>query len=246
MLKKAHQAMAEDDLAKAEVSLRIYLGYRQDDPQALASYGFVLSRLAQTQDERLKAFKVCERALGFDAGQRDLRRRAADLAMNLGMFAVAQNHLKTLLGRGGPGRAEKGRRVTPEDSALEYLIAYCSEADLDFATAALWYQDVIAHDPAHIDGYVRLAWLLRSRLDDAEGADRIMDVGAVKHGLIAANPQSSRAHLERAFYRKKYHLPGVDEDVARRSSSIPTRLSCSWPRPSGRSRSGTSLRPDDT
>ncbi len=102
------------------------------------------------------------------------------------------------------------------------------------------------HDPAHIDGYVRLAWLLRSQLDDAEGADRIMDARAVKDGLIAANTQSSRAHLERAFYRKKYHLSGVDEDLARASSSIPTSRSCSWPAASGRSRRGSSMRPDDT
>jgi tetratricopeptide (TPR) repeat protein len=215
LLEKAHRAMAKGDLAKSEESLRLYLGYKPDHPSALASYGLVLSKLAQTQDERQKAFKVCERALGLDPSQHDVRRRAADLAMSLGMFTAARNHLTTLLGRSEPGRAEKGRIVSPEESALEYLIAYCSEGALDFAAAARWYQDATAHDPAHIDGYVRLAWLLRGRLDDASGADRIMDARVVKDGMIAANPQSPRARLERAFYRKKYHLPGIDEDVAR-------------------------------
>jgi len=215
LLKKADQAMAAGDLAKAEESLRLYLGYKWDHPGVLASYGLVLSKLARTQKERLEAFLVCARALGLDPSRHGLRRQAADLAMSIGRFSDARFHLKTLLGRAEPGKAEKGPMATPEESALEYLIAYCSEAQFDFADAALWYQDAIAHDPAHIDGYVRLASLLRSRLNDAEAADRIMDAGAVKHGLIAANPQSPRAHLERASYRQKYHLPGVDEDLAR-------------------------------
>ena len=116
--------------------------------------------------------------------------------------------------------------MKPEDGDLEYLIAYCSEAEGDHAAAVRWYRSSIAHDPHRIDSFVRLAWVLRSRLDDPTGANKVMDASEIKNGLIAANPQSARAFLERGYYRKRYQLAGVEADIALRSRSSLTRLPC--------------------
>src|SRR5262249_25982315 len=64
----------------------------------------------------------------------------------------------------------------------------------------------IDHDPHQVDAYVRLARLLRLRLDRPQRADRLMD------SLVTANEQSFRAYLGRGRYRKEV---GALADAAR-------------------------------
>ena len=223
LMQRAKVAEAAGDLAKAEECLRLFLGYRPDYPPALMSYGLILRSKAKTLDDGLAALQILERALRLEPSARDVRRQTAELAMNLGRYSSAQNHLVTLLGTSEPSGGgdddvkskPNDREWKPVDGELEYLIAFCSEAEGAHAAAARWYRRAIAHDPQHIDSYVRLAWILRSRLDDPARADKVMDASEIKNGLIAANGESARALLERAFYRKRYQLAGVEADIAR-------------------------------
>ncbi len=82
----------------------------------------------------------------------------------------------------------------------------------------------VAHAPHQIEGFLRLARLLRGPLNEPEQADRVMDRRArTRDGLIARNPESFRAFLERAGYRKQNGLPGAADDIARRGNWPPTR-----------------------
>jgi tetratricopeptide (TPR) repeat protein len=214
LLEQAQRAHSAGDIRKAEESLRLFLAYQPNHPKALASYGLILASRANFRDDLLKAFRLLERALRADPDRRDLLRRTAEVAMSLGNYAAAQNYFTTLLGRKEPGAADQGARPAPAQGEIEYLIAFCAEGSGDYPSAARWYKAAIAHFPEHIEAYVRLAWLLRSRLDDPNGADRVMDAERIADGLIFANPSSSRAYLERACYRRRYRITGVEQDLA--------------------------------
>ena len=215
LLAQSDRAEARNDLRKAEEYLRLYLGYEPNNPVALAKYGLILVKKANTVQDRIRALEALEIATRLDPSRRDIRRQSADVALSLSRFDVARRHLQILLGKEKPGSPELAIEFPLEEGELENLVGRCCEGDSDYANAALWYRDAIAHAPHQLDSYVRLANLLRNRLGAAEGADRVMDARAVKDGLIAANPQSAQAYLERGQYRKKYQIDGADSDVAR-------------------------------
>ena len=62
--------------------------------------------------------------------------------------------------------------------------------------------------PQGRETYLRLAALLRTRLQESERADRVID------RLVTANPKSCRALLDRAAYRRHFRLPGAEVDLA--------------------------------
>jgi tetratricopeptide (TPR) repeat protein len=129
--------------------------------------------------------------------------------LSLGWYPIARTHLKALLGRREPPGGGEARTTAPEDGEQEYLLGACEEGLRDLPAAALWYGHAIAHAPGHIDGYVRLAILLRNSLNRPGEADRVMD------RLVAVDGATSRAHLERALYRRIYRIEGADRDVVR-------------------------------
>jgi len=215
LIEQSNRAESKGDLIKAEEYLRLFLGYQPNHAAALAKYGLIRAALARTVDDQIQTIRAFERALHVDPDRRDLRRRLVEVAMNLKWLPVARTHLKTLLGRQEPGNSDQGRKGTPEDGELEYLLGQCAEGETDYAQAAGWYKDAVAHAPQQIEGYLRLADLLRNRLSDASAADRVMDAQEIRDGLIAANNRSFRAYLERARYRKQYQIKGADQDVAR-------------------------------
>ncbi len=214
-IEQANRAESKGDLIKAEEYLRLFLSYQPNDAAALAKYGLIRADRARTVDDQIQNIRVLERALRVDPDRRDVRRRLVELAMSLKSFRVAQTHLRTLLGRQKPGNSDKEREGTLENGELEYLLGQCAEGETDYAQAADWYRDAVAHAPQQIEGYLRLADLLRNRLGNGSAADRVMDAQEIKDGLIAANSGSFRAYLERARYRKQYRIKGADQDLAR-------------------------------
>ncbi len=215
LIEQSNRAESKGDLIKAEEYLKLFLGYLPDNAAALAKYGLIRAGRARTVDDQVQTIRVFEQALRVDPDRRDIRRRLVEVAMSLKWLPVAQTHLKTLLGRQEPGNSDQGGKGTPENGELEYLLGQCAERETDYARAAEWYKDAVAHAPQQIEGYLRLADLLRNRLSDSSAADRVMDAQEMKDGLIAANDRSFRAYLERARYRKKYQIQGGDQDVAR-------------------------------
>jgi len=222
LLEQAERAESKGDLGKADEYLTLFLGYQPNHAAALAKYALIRAARARTVDDRIQTIRAFERALHVDPDRRDIRRRLVDVAMSLKSFSVAQTHLKKLLDRQEPGNTNQPRTGTLEDGDLEYLLGQCAEAETDYAQAAYWYKDAVAHAPQQIEGYIRLADLLRNRLGDASAADRVMDARELKDGLIAANGRSFRAYLERARYRKQFKIEGADQDVARALELAPT------------------------
>jgi tetratricopeptide (TPR) repeat protein len=213
LLKQADQAEKDGDLSRAEDSIDRYLTLRPNDVEGLARYAAILEKRASSDEGRLRAVKVYERVIRLDGGRADLRRKLAEMMVSLGQYRSAETHIDALL--------EDSR----DDGRLNYLKARCEEARSHFVNdkpqpdesersgALAHYQYARSNDPTIIDAYTRAAELLRTRLNDANGADAMMDAGpqpSGKEGLITQNPRSAAAYLARARYRQRYMVPGVD------------------------------------
>ena len=147
-----------------------------------------------------------EQVLRREPERQDLRRKVARIAIDLGRFADAREHLRLLL------------KSSPDDGELELLLGRCEEGNDHFTEAASWYEKARKHAPEQIDGHVRLAYLLRNRLDQPEGADRVMDE------MVKANEKSKqlfRSYLERARYRKQFGLADAASDIMRARELAP-------------------------
>ncbi len=221
LIEQSNRAESKGDLIKAEEYLRLLLGYQPNHAAALAKFGLIRAARARTVDDQIQTIRALEQALSVDPDRRDVRRRLVEVAMSLKWLTVAQTHLETLLGRHEPGSSDQGRQGAPENGELEYLLGQCAEGQKDYAQAADWYKAAVAHAPQQIESHLRLADLLRNRLNDASAADRVMDAQEIKDGLIAANNRSPWAYLERARYRKQYQIKGADQDVARARELAP-------------------------
>jgi tetratricopeptide (TPR) repeat protein len=222
LLKRADRAEKAGKLDEAERHLSGYLAYRPDDTETLARYGLMLARrTAETGLGRVRALLVLERVLLRAPERNDIRRKAVELAMasELGRFKEASVDLRILL------------KAQPDDGELELWLGECHEAlartgkqtagAAEYRQARALYEKAIRHAPRQVAGYVRLAALLRGPLADPDRADQIMDAREVKNGLVASNPESFAAFLERAKYRKQWGFPGAGDDVARAQQLAP-------------------------
>jgi tetratricopeptide (TPR) repeat protein len=247
LLELVDEAEKADDLSKATDYLARYLRLVPDDSKALTRYAELLGskKLAVSPLARERALVVTEKALLHAPENRDLRRKAVDLALSLGLFDAAWSHLKIL------------KDSAPDDGEIHLLLGQTEESRGKFEEAREAYMDAIVRAPEQIDGYVRLADLLRRRFTPIEKvrltdplrrrftpaeeselidqemvarelADRVMDARGVKDGLVANNSKSFRAYLERAKYRKAYGIKGAnaaddnaDTDVARALALAP-------------------------
>ncbi len=203
LLEQARRAEAEGRVEDAVDALGRYFAYFPRDTEQLARYGLLLDRLT-TARARAQALVILEKVLRAEPQRDDLRRDYVRIALDLDRFADAKAHLAVLL------------RAHPDDAGLEHQMARCAEAGKEYDRAAEWYEKAAAHAPAQLDSPVRLAALLRRRLDQAERADQVIDA------MVAANDDSFRAHLARARYRKE-HGPAGDweKDVARARALAP-------------------------
>ncbi|SIO55099.1 Tetratricopeptide repeat-containing protein [Singulisphaera sp. GP187] len=258
LLKRADLAERNGDHDEAEKYLSRYLAFRPDDGTTLARYGLALAKGAPGGAARAKALMVLERALLRVPDRDDVRRRAAELGVELGRPKEASEPIVTLLLKPGLGQVpslgdrrrleaqllEFSRRkpeegppaalkqlLTRPDPALEELLGRCfedqgrtsrrDEAEAYYRKAAACYRLALAQAPDQIETYGRLSALLRERMGDPAQADRVMDASELKDGLIAKNPQSFRAYLLRARYRKENGLAGAAEDVAQAQQLAP-------------------------
>src|SRR5262249_33544045 len=107
------------------------------------------------------------------------------------------------------------QRSRPKDAEVIELAGRCQEGLGKFPEAVELYNQAREVEPGRIEVYGRLARVLRQRLSDPAGADKVMDASAVAPGgLIATNGNSAKAYLARARYREEFNIPGADDDVA--------------------------------
>ena len=89
----------------------------------------------------------------------------------------------------------KAPKAALELAELKELDGKCLLLDSDFQAAASAFNEAISYDPTRVFCYVQLARLERKELrKDPKDADREID------WMIANNPKSGLAHLERFRY----------------------------------------------
>jgi predicted Zn-dependent protease len=199
LLDRADRAEQEGRLSGALDYLRRYLGFRPNDSEVLARYALLLAdkQVATTPRATLRALFALDAALRQAPDRQDVRRKAVDLALRLGRFGGAQEHLDTLL------------QETPSKGELHGLLGQCREARADYKGARQSYEKATRQAPADLDSYLRLAVLLREHAEEvvqkketvaklARRADQTID------GMVEANRRSFKAYLFRAAYHKRY------------------------------------------
>jgi cellulose synthase operon protein C len=193
-----HLADRAEDQKHSEAAaeyLRRYLVYDPNNKDALAKYALTLSDLAKSEKQLTRAFLALEQALRCDSGRGELRRKIVPIAMQLGRFTDAQEHLEVLV-----------HEVAPNECILKQLLGKCHEAKKEYEKAAAWYEKAIQDDPHDIAAYTLFVNLLRRHFGKPHKADEVMDK------LVGQNEQSFQAFLARGAYRKEY---GSREDAVK-------------------------------
>jgi Tfp pilus assembly protein PilF len=174
-----------------------YLQLMPIDGDARADYALALDHDARSPKEHKAVYHALEKALLQCPSRDDARRRLVDVALEVGEFSAAEDHLTRLM------------EGTPDNAELEYLRGRSLEARLKIGAekdpkdgALYWYAKAIQHAPDRIESYVRLADLYRYRLHQPESADAAMN------NMVAVNP-SPGALLARARY---YRTGGSGSD----------------------------------
>lgn len=183
-LREAERARAEKKSAEAVRHYQRYLEFMPDDTAVLADYAVVLADLAaERAGARRAAYETLERALRADPQRSDLRRRLVPLALQLGRFSDAQEHLTTHL-----------LPAAPDDPELLLWLARSQRGLGKHAEAVKSFERVIARAPAQRDAYLGLAEVLRGPLQ------RPVEADAAMHRLTDANPNSWEAWLAKGRY----------------------------------------------
>ncbi len=200
----AERAEAE---GRTDLALRCwarYLTFAPDDADGLLRYARALDREGGPREARRQALAAYRGALARDPACAEARRGLATLALELGQFGEAREHLQALL-RAAPGQAD-----------VEEMLARCEEAAGDFARAAEALERAARGAPHRLDPQVRLAELLRDRLDQPERAAAVLDE------MVTHNASAAAAYLARARSRVAAGALGeAEKDLGRAAALAP-------------------------
>ena len=124
--------------------------------------------------------------------------------------ADAKRHLKALLTRAAE-KLEQGAEVSSaamEFAELKELEGKCLLLEADFEAGANAYSEAISYDPTRLICYVQRARLDRNELrKDPKDADDEIE------WMVANNPESGPAHLDRFRYLSEFRPPAPDSDL---------------------------------
>jgi tetratricopeptide (TPR) repeat protein/Flp pilus assembly protein TadD len=194
---RAERAEEKKNYGEAVDLYQQHLMVVPDDVDVQIKYADALIKWEKTQKHQEDAMAIYNGILKQQLGRDDVRRRAAELAVDMGgpQFEVARRHLSILLGH-----------VTG-DGHLEFLMGRCWEQDQDAAQAAEKYRSAIEHGaPERLEAAQRLAALLRKPLGQLKEADGVIEA------MVQADPNNDRVYLERGRYRRRFDLPGAADD----------------------------------
>jgi len=204
LLDRARLAEAGNKLDKAEEALSQYLSINRDDGATWAWYARVVDRRDSEGRRRERIFLVHEQALRHNPGDLKLERRCADLALELGRYNDARQHLMNLE---KVPRDSQGQSAAAERAELEDLLGQCERALTRFEEAENWFDQAVKHDPRRVSCYDRLARLLRTDLRRNQDAD-----GTIKE-MVAKNPKAGRAYLYRWRYTREFLASADANDI---------------------------------
>src|SRR4051794_27341988 len=204
VLDRARKTEAAGELDKTITYLRRYLIDRPDDGKTVAWLARVIDRKTPEGKGRLQIYEAFDHATRMNPDDAAIRRRTAALALEQERWKDAERHLKLLLtppaGQPAPTDAEAAE--------LEDQLGQCDQGQGEYRKARDWYQKAIDHDPSRIATSDRLARILHDKLKDPGQAGRVIAA------MVAANPKSGRAYLDRWIYGLQYGLSPDDKDVA--------------------------------
>lgn len=192
-LVQATRAEEENNLDRAARLLRAYVLAVPSDADARVRYGGLLEKLGKTPRAKSDALAVYEQALIHSPDRLDARRRAAELAVELGRSSAALGHLKALID------------ANAADGRVFLLLGITQEARGQYSEAVASYTKSAEADPKP-EAFVRRAGVLKIHLkqDDDEANGKEVGPQSVLNELVVALPNSFESYLARAAYHKTY------------------------------------------
>ncbi len=215
LIERARKEELQGNRATAAEALHRYLGLRPNDSETWRSYARLTDESTTDPRRREQVYLVYQEALSHNPDDQALERRSVDLALELRpeRTADARRFLKDLIGRAA-NKLEKSQDATDVASAavelaeLKELDGKCLLLDADFPAAASEFEEAISYDPSRLFSYVQLARLERGSLGkDPREADREID------WMLASNPGSGHARLERFRYLAEFRPPAPEADL---------------------------------
>lgn len=206
LMEQADAAEARGDQAKAADYLRRYLSTVPTDHKARARFGLILSHTARSPQGLFQSYLVMDEALRNLPDRDDVRRRAAEVALALGtdLLPDAKRHLDELV------------RSHPEDGQLDALYADAHLIEARYENARERLVEAIRKKPDLYSAHLRLALVLRQRLNRPDEADTVIKE------LAAAHPKSFQAQLAAAgYWGQSGNLDSQAEAVARAQALAP-------------------------
>ena len=212
LLDRARKDEEQGKASKAAEALGQYLSLRPRDGDTWRWYARVLDEVTTDSRRHDQVYLVYEEALRYNPDDPALERRCVDLALELRpeRTADAKRHLKALLTRAAE-KLEQGTEVSSaamELAELKELEGKCLLLEADFEAAANAYNEAISYDPTRLICYVQ-----RARLDRNELHKDPKDADAEIEWMVANNPESGPAHLNRFRYLSEFRPPAPDSDL---------------------------------
>jgi tetratricopeptide (TPR) repeat protein len=192
-LQQAERAEKDGQLGQAVRYLERYLELVPGDIETRARMGRLLVHTTGIADRaRANALFVLEQVLIRAPERHDSRRLAVRVALDVQRVERALEHVQYL------------QKSFPDDGEVENLFGQVREAQGKYAEAAAWYRKAVQHAPHQIDSYVRLATVLRRRLDPEKPGEYAKEADEVMRQLVTRNDQAVRAHLASWYYLKEW------------------------------------------
>ena len=212
MLDRARKDEEQGKASKAAEALGQYLSLRPRDRETWRWYARVLDETTKDRRRREQVYLVCEEALRYNPGDPALERRCVDLALELRPERTADaSAISRFCSARAAENLEKGNDVSSaalELAELKELEGKCLLLESDFEVAANAFNEAISYDPTRLFCYVQRARLDRNELhkDPKDADDEIA-------WMVANNPESGLAHLDRFRYLSEFRPPAPDSDL---------------------------------
>ncbi|HWB10156.1 MAG TPA: tetratricopeptide repeat protein [Pirellulales bacterium] len=172
LLTLADRYEESDQPAQAVGSLRRYVVMVPDDTAALARLGLLQAK----RHADAQAYVTLEQVLRREPTRDDIRRELVDVAMRIGRFTDARDHLEQYL-----------LKTDRNDAQLLNLLGTCYDKLGDSAAAAKQFESAIEAHPESLESYVSLARLY-TRSKEPDLAEKVLE------GLVENNRGSDRAY----------------------------------------------------
>ena len=185
-VREAKRLQAEKRPEDAVIHLRRYVKLAPQDAEGWVLYGTQLADLGHIEP----AYLVLERVIRQWPNRSDVRRRLVGLAIDLGRYSDATDHLQNHL-----------LKKSPQDGELHEQLSDCQFAREEYQEAQTSLETAIANAPDRLEAPMKLASLLRDKLNRTSDAIDPID------RMVARNSSNPLAY----FYRSQWYMERLNE-----------------------------------